>query len=141
VSNTAPNPFKLPDGKGIPLVVRLLIYAALGVPSLVILLFVYPQYMPIFSRLEQADTLPLVTSSIVAFLRFNAMGYYAPVFVIVVALLDLDVGLVVLCRNKQRWKFVPRIWFWAMVLFLALLFVVLVYGLLAPVFKMSSTVG
>jgi hypothetical protein len=141
VSDSGPNLFKLPEGKGLPLAVRLLIYAALGVPSLVILLWVYPQFTPIFSRLEQKGELPLVPSWIMAFLRFNALGYYAPMFVIVVALLDLDVGLVVLFRNKQRWTFVPRIWFWAMVVFLVLLPVVLVYGLLAPVFIMSSTVG
>jgi hypothetical protein len=125
---------------GPPWWARAVVYGFLWLPVLVLVLVFVPRFESIFMTLEERGELPQTTQWLIAFVRLNAECFYLPVLLLSVALLAVDAVVVRYLRRSVRghlWS-----WLWVAALALAAIPAVLlvVTGLLLPVFKMSPTV-
>ncbi len=138
-TNRNNNPFKLPGGPSV--MMRLLVYTGCWAPALVLLFFVTPQFMPIFDKLNKADALPQPTTAMVAFARLNYGTFFLPMLGCTLAFFLLDAGVVALLRRCRRADFMTWAWLY-LVCGVAIAAALLVFfGLITPVFKMSTSVN
>jgi len=104
----------------------------------VLIIFFTPRFEPIFSRLAEKGELSQLTRWLVAFVGLNAECFYLPAVLTLIGLLCVDEAAVLLLRRRKRgslWS-----WLWVIVVGVAGLLgcLVVVVGLLLPLFKMSS---
>jgi type II secretory pathway component PulF len=105
----------------------------------VILLVIVPRFEPIFKRLEEKGELPHMTHWLVAFDRLNAASYYLSAFPLALALLAVDEVVVRILRRKAWGNLWSWLWVAAVALAAMPAILLVVSGLLLPMFKMGST--
>jgi len=99
-----------------------------------------PRYEVIFKRLEEKGELPQLTGWLVAFVHLDAACFHLPVVLVAIALLAADEAAVRLLRRRARGNLWSWLWVVAVGLAGVVAQVVIVAGLLLPVFHMGSTV-
>jgi hypothetical protein len=109
-------------------------------PVLVMVLVFAHRYEPIFKKLEEKGELPQVTQWLMAFDRVNVASFYLPALLLVLAVLVVDQVVVRFLRRKAGGNLWSWLWVAAVALAAIPAVVLVVSGLLLPVFKMSSTV-
>jgi hypothetical protein len=124
--------FKLPGGPSAK--VRRWVYALIWIPTLVLLLFVVPQFTPIFNKLEKTGDLPEFTAWMMAFARMNNRAFFLPVLAIVLGLLILDARVVVLLGQSQWADALVRSWFIAVCCLSFAVLALVVYAVVSPLF-------
>jgi type II secretory pathway component PulF len=106
-----------------------------------VLVFAVPQFKPIFDKFEKDGDLPDLTRWMIALFQINQIGYCVPLFAVVAAFLAFDAGIGAILRQPKHGKSLIWFWFLAACCVLVGLFLLMVCGLLLPVFKMSGAVG
>jgi hypothetical protein len=99
-----------------------------------------PRYEQIFKKLEEKGELSQLTHWLMAFDRLNAASFYLAALLLALAVLVVDEAVVRILRRKARGNLWPWLWVAAVALAAIPAVVLVVSGLLLPVFKMSSTV-
>jgi len=132
------NPFKLPGGPSA--LIRLLAYAGCWAPALVLLFVVTPPFMPIFDKLKKADAMPQLTTSMVDFVRLNHDAFFLPLLGSMLAFFLLDAGVVALLRRSRRAHFMVSAWFNLVCCIGVAAALLVIFGLITPMFKMSNPV-
>ena len=121
---------------GPPWWARGLVYGCTWLPVFVMLLVIVPRFEPIFKTLEEKGELPQMARWLMAFVRLNAASFYLPALLLALAMLAVDEAVVRILRRKAMgilWS-----WLWVVAVALAAIPVILlvVNGLLQPVFNM-----
>jgi hypothetical protein len=107
-------------------------------PVFVMVLVIVPRFEPSFKRLEEQGEFPQMTHWLVAFDRLNAASFYLPALLLALALLAVDEVVVRILRRKAWGNLWSWLWVAAVALAAMPAILLVVSGLLLPVFKMGS---
>jgi type II secretory pathway component PulF len=133
--------FLLRRHPALPAVARAVLLCGAWLPFVGLLLLLLPRYDPIFARLEEKGELPALTGWLYALGQLNAATFGLPIVGLFVLLVLADLAVARLGRDSRRGRRIYWVWFALMLLLAGLACVLFFVGVLAPVFKMGSTVG
>jgi len=130
--------FQLPVG---PPKARYVSYGLSWVPTLALVLLVVVQFKPIFEKLEKKGDLPTLIAFLMSFVRINDSAFFLPVLALMLGSLILDALVVALLRKSQKADSLVDNWVAAVCCLSMVAAVVVVIGMVLPVFKISAAVG
>jgi hypothetical protein len=119
---------------------RCVVYGILWLPVLVMMLVFVPRFEPIFMKLEECGELSWPTQWLMTFDRLNAACFYLPALLLAIALLAVDAVVVRHLRRKVRGSLWSWLWVAALALAAIPAMLLVLTGLLLPVFKMGQMV-
>jgi hypothetical protein len=109
-------------------------------PFVVLMVFVFPQFTPIFAKLEQAGRLPMLTLWFLALARLNAATHHLPMLVSPLLFIVPDLGVASLTSRWKRGAMLYWTWFTVIILLAVLACGLLVASMMLPVYKMSVAI-
>jgi type II secretory pathway component PulF len=121
-----------------PVVVRMIVCGIACLPALLVLGYVVPQFAEIFAQLQERGELPVLSSGILALSQLNRSLFFLPTLLALALLATGDIAAAGLAQRHRR-PAPYRLWLAVLLLTGWMAVVVMIYGLLLPIVRVSGT--
>ena len=128
------------SGPVMPAFARGVLLGGAWLPSFALIIFYLPSFAPIFAKLAEKGELPTLTIWLLALARMNAATFGLPMLALLALVIFADIGIARATASRRRGTLLYWSWFAAIILSALVACLLFVIAVLAPVYRMSSTI-
>lgn len=128
------------SGPAMPAFARGVLLGGAWLPSFALVIFYLPRFAPIFAKLAEKGELPTLTIWCLTLARMNAAAFGLPMLTFLALIIFVDLGIAWATASRKRGTLLYWSWFAAVILAASVACLLIVIAMLAPVYRMSSTI-